>query len=52
MEIFVTAIIVSGLVLSFNGLFGLGACAFMAAAFTLWWSGQPGAPIDIGLYRE
>ncbi|HLE27567.1 MAG TPA: hypothetical protein VI793_05590 [Anaerolineales bacterium] len=49
MEILVTAVIVAAIFLIGKADYGLGACALIAAAFILWWDGQPGRSLDSDL---
>lgn len=49
MEIIVTALVVTALLLIARSAYGLGACALIVAAVTLWWDGQPGRPMDSDL---
>lgn len=42
----IAMIITAGIYLAAQGNYGLGACAFVVAAISLWWDGQPGHSHD------
>jgi hypothetical protein len=46
MALLVTGILVGAIVLIGHSAYGLAACALLAAAFALWWDGQPSRPLD------
>jgi hypothetical protein len=47
MTLLLTAIIALGIFLVGQSYYGFGACAFIVAAFMLWWEGQPARPVDL-----